>query len=196
MKDVYISREELYVPCPSPEYDRVFEKLMNKWWKPLLSYAYDLAKRFEVARELHTDAMAKMWRNRHKLARLYNFYKWAKQLMQRLYIDEMRRFWAHQRHIFDGFKSSDDDSETFPGELTIYTDNGRFSKSIQDAIFVTQLTSLLTDEERAIVKLTYSDQLSADDAAKELNITTPALKSKLYRSLRKMKQISGAVGYV
>lgn len=195
MKDVYISREELYVPCPSPEYDVVFEKLMMKWWRPLLTYAYDLAKRFEVARELHTDAMAKMWRNRHKLARLYNFFKWAKQLMQRLYIDEMRRFWAHQKHIFDGFKSSDDD-DNYPGELTIYSDRGKFSKSIQDALFVTQITSVLTDEERSIIRLTFEEQLSADDAAKELKISKPAFKSKLYRSLRKMKQVSGAVGCV
>ena len=61
---------------------------------------------------------------------------------------------------------------------------------------IVELKNFLTDEERAIIRLTYEEQLSADDAAKELKISKPAFKSKLYRSLRKMKQVSGAVGCV
>jgi DNA-directed RNA polymerase specialized sigma24 family protein len=76
------------------------------------------------------------------------------------------------------------------------SDKGNGSKFVQNAIFVTQITSVLTDDERNILKAIYDEELTADEAAEKLNITTPALKSKLYRSLRKMKQISGAAGYV
>jgi RNA polymerase sigma factor (sigma-70 family) len=208
MKDVYISREELDVPCPSPEYDVVFEKLITKWWLPLKAHAYKIAKKYEVARELHIDTMAKLWENRYKIDRLYNFFNWAKTMMARLYIDELRKYWYHQRNIYTDYKtrdlaySTDGSQEGETSGMSTYgligadSDKGNGSKFVQNAIFVTQITSVLTDDERNILKAIYDEELTADEAAEKLKITTPALKSKLYRSLRKMKQVSGAAGYV
>jgi RNA polymerase sigma factor (sigma-70 family) len=208
MKDVYISREELYVPCPSPEYDRVFEKLIRKWWLPLFTYAKELARKADIAEELHIDTMAKLWENRHKIDRLYNFFVWAKRLMKNLYIDELRKYWVHQRHILVDYKPSsimthtngsregESESESSYDMFNIDSDRGKASKQVQDAIFVTQITNILSEEERGVIKAIYDEELTAQEAAEKLKITTPALKSKLYRSLQKMKQVSGAAGCV
>jgi RNA polymerase sigma factor (sigma-70 family) len=205
MKDVYISREELYVPCPSPEYDRVFEKLIKKWWLPLFSYANKLAKKPQLAEELHVDTMSKLWENRHKIDRLYNFFVWAKRLMKNLYIDSLRKYWNNKRHIVDTYEpletqelgwSSQNRQDTIYHHHRDDSDKGTGSKLVQNAIFVTQLLSVLTDDERDVIKAIYHEELTADEAAEKLKTTTPALKSKLYRSLRKMKQISGAAGCV
>lgn len=165
--------------------EEAFEKLLNKYLKPVYNFIFRLTSDRSAADDLTQDTFVKAWRNIGSFSRDKKFKTWLFTIAKNTAFDYFKKKKAIPFSNFadeEGNSELDNlsDNEILPDELLAKADS---------AELIEKKLSEIPDPYRIILLLHYKEDFSLSEIAKILDKPYNTVKSRHQRALAKLKRI-------
>lgn len=164
-----------------------FSELVHKYKKPILNLIYRLMGSADEAEDLAQEAFLRAYRGLSKFEARAKFFTW----LYRIAMNVALR--ARKRRSRYSFESLEQKVENGSSEMrrAIATSSGPSSKMEKREMqeIVKKAIGQLPDEQRSVVILYRYENLSYEEISKVLNVSLPAVKSRLHRARKNLKDL-------
>ena len=154
-----------------------FRLLFNAYNDRVYKTAYQYLKSYDLAKEVVQEVIIKLWDKKETLAEVDHFKTWLQTLSKNHIIDFMRRLEAQdsaRRKWADGV-----------GHMENTTDykvrNAQYDRLLEEAL------GKLSDQQRAVYKLSKEKGLSREQIAAELAMSPNTVKTHMQRALSSIR---------
>jgi RNA polymerase sigma-70 factor (ECF subfamily) len=162
-----------------------FERLIERFEKPLFNYAHGILQNAFDAQEVVQDAMMRAHR---ALTRQYDEARcaalalrpWLFKTVRNLCLNKRRAKWHSLEQPLDSF----DDGRLGP----FVREHGSELEKKQDADLLRHAMSSLPVEARELIVLRFMEEMSYADIAKTVGTTESSLRGKVFRSLKLLRE--------
>lgn len=182
-----------------------YEHIYKRYFKFILQKCYMSIKDQQMAKDMATEIMMKVYLNIDKYTVDYTFNSWVWSIANNFIVDHARKSkrepvnMNHNIHISNSDSKKDEDSNVnviYSGEIDSKEMNPEQLMQYKHVCnsrkkFVQDLLSSLNERERMIMVHYYFDDMSYDEIAKKLNIGLSSMKVTLMRTKEKLKNRIG-----
>ncbi len=164
-----------------------FEQLVDIFHEPIFRMVYFRTRSRMDAEDLTQEIFIKAFENISKLRDLERFRAW----LFRMAVNRVRDFYRKKR-FFALFKPLADDSMAEPADMEIQDDPEALDRVIRQEFWshVKSFSNRLSRWERDVFFLRFMDHLGIREIAQVLDKSESAVKTHLYRALKKFKRDS------
>ncbi|GAF63323.1 RNA polymerase sigma factor SigW [Bacillus sp. TS-2] len=154
-----------------------FEKIIEKYKNPLYATILRMTKNPEDAQDLLQEVFIKLYHQIDKYNGKGSFAGWLHRVTVNHCLDTFRK---HE------YKIKKEEIQDYASEESQQPDVIYLQKENQRQL--EKLISSLPEDERFIILLRYSNELSYEEIAESLNIPVTTVRNKLHRAKKKMRQ--------
>ena len=164
-----------------------FEKLMTKYYKPLLNFIYRFVANADTAEDLTQEVFIKVYKSASTYRPAAKFQTWLYQIARNASLNELRR--TKRRTV-----SLDETFDTEDGETTRQiadpkaADPSREMTEHETAALIKEAINSLPENQKTAVLLRRYEDMSYEDIAKTMNCSLEAVKSLLSRAKENLKE--------
>ncbi len=161
---------------------KAFEDLLDVYYRPLFEYGNKFLKDREQAKDSVHDLFVNLWERRMFLGEVANL---------RVYLFVAIRNQIFQKHrkkvLWDGLEDDLDENQT--GDIdnienSIIAEETDIEKSAQ----LKRTVSLLSKRQQEVIHLKFYENLTNDQIAQVMNISTPAATNLLSQALKSLRE--------
>jgi RNA polymerase sigma-70 factor (ECF subfamily) len=174
---VQIYNELLVLKCQQGSRD-AFEELVERWQKRLWHYAFQLTGSDAAAWDIVQETWVGIINGIRKLGDAAVFPRWAFRILNNKCAD-----WLRKQHL--QIRLSDQLENQAQDESGQKQNGDEKAESLQAAV------EKLTPQRRALLALRYREDFDISQIAEILRIPEGTVKSRLHRTLEKLRQVMG-----
>lgn len=163
----------------NPDAEEEYRQFVATRMDPLRRMAYLLCRDWHTADDLVSITIGKLYRNWHRVRDAKNVDAYVRRVLTHAWLDERRRPWRRE-HVVDEVPDQADAQVAEP--------------SVLDRDLLLHLLAQLPPRRKAVVVLRYYCDLSVEDTADILGITTGSVKSQAARALDTLRLITTNAG--
>ncbi|MDY6837402.1 MAG: RNA polymerase sigma factor [Thermodesulfobacteriota bacterium] len=162
-----------------------FGRLVELFQEPIFRMVYYRTRSRMDAEDLTQDIFVKAFKSLAKLRDLERFRPW----LFRMAVNRVTDFYRKKR-LLAIFKTRDHDSEADPKDVEAQQDPSALDDVIKEEFWklVTSFSNTLSRREKEVFFLRFMDHLSIREIAQVLDKSESAVKTHLYRGLKKFKE--------
>ncbi|OPJ61421.1 RNA polymerase sigma factor [Clostridium oryzae] len=157
-----------------------FNIIVNKYEMIILRYIYNILNSKEAAEDITQEVLITIYNKLYLYNSNYKFINWILQIAKNKSIDYIRKYKRVYEANIDDIKETCS-KEMSPEESAEYDDTKRTIK---------KFINTLNPVDKQIIVLRYTQQLTFEDIAEILNISTSSAKRRYYRVRDKYKEYS------
>jgi RNA polymerase sigma-70 factor (ECF subfamily) len=161
---------------------KAFEKLFDKYQKPIYNMLLRMLKSADDASDLTQDTFIKAYRALGSLREEAIFYPWLRQIAVNLARNQWKRTGRVRINSLDDYQTTDE-GEELSRELPDWSSNPEdLAQNEEMRRKVEQAVSTLSDDHRAVVTLHHLEGMPVADIAEAMGISVGTVKSRLSRA--------------
>ncbi len=174
--------DELLRRCQRGD-ESALAEIVRLYQERIFRLAYRVTGDAALAEDATAEALAKIWMRARQWRGDARAGTWIYQVALRTVLDQ-RRAWQRRLRLWLSLPAELTDSQAGPAEKTIDAERRRFAaRRIQEAF------AQLSDKDRALAHLYYFEQRSLAEIATILDTTRDALKMRLARARRRLREL-------
>lgn len=155
-----------------PDAEDQYRQFVASRMEPLRRMAYLLCRDWHTADDLVSITIGKLYRNWRRVAGADNVDAYVRKVLTHAWLDERRRPWRREQTV---------------DELPDQAERGVGEPPVIDRDLLLQLLAELPPRRKAVVVLRYYCDLSVEETAEILGITTGSVKSQAARALQTLR---------
>lgn len=162
-----------------------FNSLMDRFERPVLNVIYRYLQDYDAAQDLMQETFLRVYRARERYEVRSKFSTWLFQIAVNLCLNE-RRSRSYRSHASIEALSGQEVPREFQDTGTLQP--GEALRKAETVRLVREAVQSLPDEERAMVILARWEEKSYDEIARIMGCTVDAVKSRLYRAKKMLRE--------
>jgi len=150
-----------------------FRVLFNDYNDRVYKTAYQYLKSYDLAKEVVQEVFIKLWQRKETLAEVEHFKTWLQTLTKNHIIDFMRKLDAQDNARKKWADGAGDTENTTDYKVR----NAQYERLLEEAL------GKLSDQQRAVYRLSKEKGLSREQIATELSMSPNTVKTHMQRAL-------------
>lgn len=164
-----------------------FEKLMTKYYKPLLNFINRFVGNVCTAEDLTQDVFIKVYKNAATYRPAAKFQTWLYQIARNASLNELRKHKRQTVSIDETFESEDGESTRQIADAKAVNPADAMTQN-ETADLIKEAIHSLPENQKTAVLLRRYENLSYEDIAKTMHYSLAAVKSLLSRAKENLKE--------
>ena len=163
-----------------------FEKLMVKYFKPLLNFIYRMIGNRETAEEITQEVFIRVYKSAFLYEPRSKFRTWAYTIARNLSLNSIRDKKKNTHSLDESFESEDGVMSRQVEDVTVEKPDEALLLKEKNAVIMDAIHSL-PENQRTAVLLCRFEGLSYEDISKTMGTSVEAVKSLLSRAKENLK---------
>ncbi len=164
--------------------ERSLEVLVKKYMKPIYGFVYKNVGNIAAAEDITQEVFVKIWKNIRKFDQNKNFKPWIFQIAKNTSIDFLRKKKSIPFSRFENEKGQN----ILTRVIALASSN--ILEKLSDQRVLAVVMQDLTESERKIINMRYSDGLSFREIAETFKESINTVKSKHHRLIEHLRKIT------
>ncbi len=164
-----------------------FEKLMSKYYKPLLNFIYRFVGNADTAEDLTQDVFIKVYNSVATYRPAAKFRTWLYQIARNASLNELRRNKWQTVSLDETFDTEDGETTRQIADPKAENPSQEMTQHETAELIKDAIASLPENQKTAVLLRRYED-MSYEEIAKTMNCSLEAVKSLLSRAKENLKE--------
>lgn len=154
-----------------------FETIYVRWRRPVFSFIYKVVRSSQDAEDITQDVFAKLWNSRERIDPSKNIKTFIFLLARQSIIRQ-----AYRRNLQDSYIS-----ESTPSEYDL--DSHELLVAEQTKLLIDIAIEKMPEKQREVFSLHYKENLSNEEIAQTLNISTNNVRQHVHNAKKYIKEL-------
>jgi len=155
----------------------VYKQLFDKWYEPLCRYAFSILKDMDEAEDVVQKTFCKLWDNRKTINIQSSINSYLYRMVHNDCLNTVHQLSSHKIHNLNYISSMTESVDNVNDQLV--------ASELQQAIEKALMT--LPTQCKRVFELSRNEQLSYNEIAKKLNISTNTVENHISKALKLLR---------